>query len=671
MTILWKLLTNPGVLRKLGCCGVGRSQKYLFGSCLTRQAVRFSRKGHVLIGLRHCTTNAIQSDTAVPVIHAVKTKKRSELRTLILLAAPEKWTLMKAIALLLVSSSVTMAVPFCFGKVIDVVNTVEKTGMKENLNQLTLALFVVFLIGGVSNFGRVYLMSTAGHRITQSLRKQAYAAILQQETAMFDRESTGELVGRLSAVIVHNLMQVIKFVICSRDTQLISSAVTSNVSDGLRSAIMAITGVSMMFYVSPSLALLGLAIVPPVAVIAAIWGRVLKRVSKDLQSSIAVVNATAEERIGNIRTVKAFAQEKREIDRYSTKLQDVLKLCYKESLYRGMFFGMTGLSGNIIALSVLYNGVFMVSNADITIGSLSAFLLYAGYVGISLNGLSKAYSELNKALGANARLFELIDRQPLIPIQGGQILEKELSGNVTFRNVFFAYPTREKMPVLKGFNLNIEKCSMTAIVGSSGSGKSTVASLLLRLYDPTKGSIFLDNHDLRLLDPAWLKSQISIVSQEPILFSCSIRDNILYGMESATDFDVGEAAKQAHVLQFAEKMTDGLDTIVGERGIALSGGQRQRVAIARALIKKPKILILDEATSALDAESEYFVQEAVERAIRGRTVITIAHRLSTIKNADKIVVLDGGQVAETGTYIELMNLEHGLFKKLVKHQTFA
>lgn len=369
------------------------------------------------------------------------------------------------------------------------------------------------------------------------------------------------------------------------DTQLISSAITSNVSDGLRSAIMAITGVSMMFYVSPSLALLGLAIVPPVAVIAVIWGRVLKKVSKDLQSGFAVVNATAEERISNIRTVKAFAQEKREIDRYSAKLQDVLKLCYKESLYRGMFFGMTGLSGNAIALSVLYNGVFMVSTSDITIGSLSAFLLYAGYVGISLNGLSKTYSELNKALGANTRLFELIDRQPLIPTEGGKILEEELSGNVTFQNVFFAYPTREKMPVLKDFNLDIEKCSVTAIVGSSGTGKSTVASLLLRLYDPIKGSIILDKHDLRLLDPMWVKSQISIVAQEPILFSGSIRDNILYGMESATDADVEEAARQAHVLQFAERMTDGLDTMVGERGIALSGGQRQRVAIARALIK--------------------------------------------------------------------------------------
>lgn len=202
MTVLWKLLTNPGVLRKPGCCGVGVSQKYLFGSCLTEQAVRFSRRGRVFIGLRHHTTNAIRSDTgrhgSVPIVHTVKAKKRSELKTLILLAAPEKWTLMKAIALLLVSSSVTMAVPFCFGKVIDVVNTVEKTDMKENLNRLTLALFVVFLIGGVSNFGRVYMMSTVGHRITQSLRKQAYAAILQQETAMFDRESTGELVGRLS-----------------------------------------------------------------------------------------------------------------------------------------------------------------------------------------------------------------------------------------------------------------------------------------------------------------------------------------------------------------------------------------------------------------------------------------------------------------------------------------
>lgn len=348
---------------------------------------------------------------------------------------------------------------------------------------------------------------------------------------------------------------------------------------------MAVTGVSMMFYVSPSLALLGLAIVPPVVIVAAVWGRVLKRVSKDLQSNLAALNATAEERIGNIRTVKAFAQERREIDRYSAKLRDVLDLCYKESLYRGMFFGMTGLSGNAIVLSVLYNGVFMVANSDITVGSLSAFLLYAGYVGISLNGLSSAYSELNKALGANARLFELIERRPLIPTEGGRILERELSGSVTFRDVTFAYPTREAVPVLKRFDLDVEECSMTAIVGPSGSGKSTVASLLLRLYDPTKGTIFLDNHDLRTLDPAWVKSQISVVSQEPVLFSGTIRDNVLYGAESATCRDVEEVARQAHVLEFTERMTDGLDTIVGERGITLSGGQRQRVAIARALIK--------------------------------------------------------------------------------------
>ncbi|XP_032678818.1 ATP-binding cassette sub-family B member 10, mitochondrial [Odontomachus brunneus] len=655
MTLLWKLLSNPGILRKAGCRGISVSHK-LFDSYLATRIIKVPKKNRAaFIGLRHHATNTVKSDVSTFVTRSAKrAKKTSELRSLILLAAPEKWTLMKAIAFLLVSSSVTMAVPFCFGKVIDVISTAKKEEMKENLSRLTLVLLVVFLIGGLSNFRRVYLMSTAGHRITQSLRKQAYAAILRQETAMFDKGSTGELVGRLIG-----------------DTQLISSAVTSNVSDGLRSAVMAVTGVSMMFYVSPSLALLGLAIVPPVVVVAAVWGRVLKRVSKDLQNSFAVLNTTAEERISNIRTVKAFAQEEREIGRYSAKLRNVLALCYKESLYRGLFFGMTGLSGNAIALSVLYNGVFMVSSGDITVGSLSAFLLYAGYVGISLNGLSTAYSELNKALGANTRLFELINRQPLIPIQGGQVLDKELSGNVAFRDIFFAYPTRDTVPVLKGFNLNVEECSMTAIVGLSGSGKSTVASLLLRLYDPTKGSILLDNHDLRLLDSSWVKSQISVVSQEPILFSCSIRENILYGMESASDADVLEAARLAHVLEFTDKMTDGLDTIVGERGIALSGGQRQRVAIARALIKKPKILILDEATSALDAESEYFVQEALERAIRGRTVITIAHRLSTIKNADKIVVLDGGRVAETGSYVELMSLENGHFKKLVKHQTFT
>ncbi|KAI4497024.1 hypothetical protein M0802_007770 [Mischocyttarus mexicanus] len=614
-----------------------------------------SKKPCTLIGLRYQTTKILKTDVRNLSKNVIsKTKKESDLKKLIILAAPEKWRLLSAIAFLIISSTVTMAVPFCLGKVIDIIYNVNVQKMAEKLNQLCIVLFGVFIIGAISNFCRIYLMSTTGHRITYSLRKKAYAAILSQETAMFDTKSTGELVGRLTG-----------------DAQLVSYAVTSNVSDGLRSLIMTASGVSMMFYISPQLALVGLSVVPVVAGIAIINGRYLKKISRSVQDSLAVLNTEAEERISNIRIVKANAQEMQEVERYSSKLQVVLKLCYKESLYRGIFFSMTGLSGNVIILSALYYGGVMISDSTLTIGNLSAFLLYAAYVGISMGGLSSFYSELNKALGASSHLFELIDRKAKIPIKGGKILDNELTGDIVFQNVNFSYPTRKNSLILRDFNLHIPKHSITAIVGSSGSGKSTVAMLLLRLYDPCEGSILLDDHNLKELDPIWVKSQIGVVPQEPILFSGTIKENILYGTENVTEHEIEEVSKKAHILEFTNKMKDGLNTIIGEKGITLSGGQRQRIAIARALMKKPTILILDEATSALDAGSERYVQEALEHATHGKTVLTIAHRLSTIKNADKIVVIDQGEVVEIGTYSNLMSLEQGYFKNLVKHQAFT
>ncbi|KAF7397961.1 hypothetical protein HZH68_009183 [Vespula germanica] len=580
MTILCKFLATNIIRRKFTYFYTPTWQKYLHTIWTSSKSV--SKKTCTLTGLRCQTTKVLKTNVRdIPTKEILKTKKESDLKKLIILATPEKWRLFSAIAFLIVSSTVTMAVPFCLGKVIDTIYNVNIEKMTEKLNQLYLVLLGVFIIGAFSNFCRVYLMSTTGHKITYSLRKKAYKAILSQETAMFDIKSTGELVGRLTG-----------------DAQLVSSAITSNVSDGLRSLIMTTSGISMMFYVSPPLAIVGLSVVPIVAGTAIIYGRFLKKISRNVQDSLAVLNTEAEERISNIRVVKAYAQEAQEVKRYSSKLQDVLKLCYKESLYRGIFFGITGLSGNVIVLSVLYYGGVMVSDSTITIGDLSAFLLYAAYVGISMNGLSSFYSELNKALGASSRLFELIDRKPKIPIQGGKILENKLTGDIVFQN-------------------------------------------------------------------------IGVVPQEPILFSGTIKENIVYGTENVIEHEIEEIAKEAHVLEFAQKMKDGLNTIVGEKGITLSGGQRQRIAIARALMKKPTILILDEATSALDAESEHFVQEALERATHGKTVLTIAHRLSTIKNADKIVVIDQGKVVETGTYNNLMSLDQGHFKNLVKHQAFT
>ncbi|XP_021935969.1 ATP-binding cassette sub-family B member 10, mitochondrial isoform X2 [Zootermopsis nevadensis] len=563
-----------------------------------------------------------------------------------------------AICLLLVSSSVTMAVPFCLGRVIDIIYTADSEKMRENLSELSVVLLGVFVVGGLCNFGRVYLMSVSGQRITQTLRQTLFGSIVKQEVAFFDKNKTGELVNRLSA-----------------DTSLVSQSVTMNISDGLRSTIMVMAGASMMFYMSPQLALVGLSVVPPLAGMAVVYGRFVRKISKSVQDSLAAAMQVAEERIANIRTVKSFSHESRECDTYSSKIQDVLQLAYKESLARGIFFGLTGFSGNVIVLSVLYYGGIMVSDSSLTVGNLSAFLLYAGYIGVSIGGLSSFYSEMNRGLGASTRLWELVDRVPAIPVSGGLVPTEEPTGQIVFQNVSFSYPSRPDTRVIHNLSLVIPEASITAVVGASGSGKSTLAALLLRLYDPDSGTILLDGHPVGQLDLHWLRSQIGFVSQEPVLFSCSIRENILYGAlnpSAVTEDELVAVAKEANAYDFITKsFPNGFDTLVGERGIMLSGGQKQRVAIARALIKNPRILLLDEATSALDAESEHLVQEAMERIMRGRTVLTIAHRLSTIRNAAQIAVLEQGRLVEKGTYSDLLSTETGTFRKLVQHQTFA
>nr|CAD7392551.1 unnamed protein product [Timema cristinae] len=562
-----------------------------------------------------------------------------------------------AICLLLVSSTVTMAVPFCLGKVIDIIYTADAANTRENLNKLSGVLLLIFLVGSLCNFGRVYLMSTSGQRITQQLRKTVFGSIVRQEVAFFDINKTGELVNRLSA-----------------DTTLVSNSITQNVSDGLRSSIMAVAGISMMFYTSSQLAIVGLAIVPPVAGMAIVYGRYVRKITKSVQDSLADATQVAEEKIANIRTVKMFSQEERENQMYAEKIQKVLELLYREARASSLFYGLTGLSGNIIILTVLYYGGVMVSDQHITVGNLSAFLLYAAYIGVSIGGLSSFYSELNKGLGASTRLWELIDRTPAIPLKGGLVPITEPRGHITFQNITFRYPARPDSVILKDFTLDIMPGSVTAVVGASGSGKSTLASLLLRLYDPESGEVMLDGTSIRQIQVDWLRKHVGVVSQEPVLFSSSIKDNILYGASDPSQVTTEQliaVTKEANAHNFiVNTFSEGFNTKVGERGVMLSGGQKQRVAIARALIKNPRILLLDEATSALDAESEHLVQEALERIMKGRTVLTIAHRLSTIKNADQIAVLEHGQIVEIGTYTTLMSHPNGAFRKLIQHQMF-
>ncbi|XP_072712431.1 ATP-binding cassette sub-family B member 10, mitochondrial [Ciconia boyciana] len=600
---------------------------------------------------------AAGAEPPAPPRGAAGAPPRFEARRLLALAHPERWRLTAAVGFLAVSSVITMSAPFFLGKVIDVIYTNPSEDFIDSLTSLCALLSGIFLCGAAANATRVYLMQTAGQRIVKRLRTTMFSSILKQETAFFDKTRTGELINRLSS-----------------DTALLGRSVTENLSDGLRAGAQASVGVGMMFFVSPSFAAFVLSVVPPLAVLAVIYGRYLRKLTKMTQDSLAEATQLAEERIGNIRTVRAFGQEVAEMKKYTNKVDYVLQLAKKEALARAGFFGATGLSGNLIVLSVLYKGGLLMGSAYMTVGELSSFLMYAFWVGISIGGLSSFYSELMKGLGAGGRLWELIERKPQLPFNEGIILGKDtFRGALEFKDVEFAYPTRPETSIFKDFSLSIPAGSVMALVGPSGAGKSTIVSLLLRLYDPISGTITVDGFDIRQLNPLWFRTKIGTVSQEPILFSCSIAENIAYGAEdpsTVTAEEIQKAAETANAASFIRDFPKGFDTVVGEKGILLSGGQKQRIAIARALLRNPKILLLDEATSALDAENEYLVQEALDRLMEGRTVLIIAHRLSTIQNADFVAVLGHGKILECGKHEELLANPNGLFRKLMQKQAF-
>uniref|UniRef100_A0A131Z176 ATP-binding cassette sub-family B member 10, mitochondrial n=1 Tax=Rhipicephalus appendiculatus TaxID=34631 RepID=A0A131Z176_RHIAP len=636
----------------------------LFRQVRTRKHVllRFlsSKNGGVLpnsSAIRRVCVPPVKPLASVVLCRACSSARRvdsGELRRLLRQARPERFRLGAAVLLLFVSSSVMIAFPFCIGKVIDVIYTSsDNEELRANLNWICKLLTGVVVIGGLANFGRVYLMNTSAQRIINSLRKQAHASLMQQEVAFFDRNRTGDLITRLSS-----------------DTALVGMSLTQNISDGLRSAVAVFGGVGMMLYTSPQLSLVGLSVVPPVAIISFAFARRLRHVAADVQTRLAESSAIAEEQLSHIRTVRAFTKESFEMNRYAAGLTRLLDKVNTETRLRALFFGCTGATGNMIVLAVLYYGGILMSDGRLTVGNLSSFLLYAAYVGVSIGGLGGFFTEATKALGASKKVWEIADRVPTLPNFGGLALSN-LQGQVEFRNVTFAYPSRPEIEVLKKLNLSVPAGSVLAIVGPSGQGKSTLASLLLRLYDPTSGTVTLDGIDIRELDPHFLRVHLGIVSQEPTLFATSIFENILYGaknMEESSKEDVIRAASEANALEFIEGLPDGFNTMVGERGILLSGGQKQRIAIARAILRDPCVLILDEATSSLDAVSERAVQEALKKLMVGRTVLTIAHRLSTIRRADKIAVLKAGTVVEHGTYEQLMGITDGLFRRLVEHQ---
>ncbi|KAK3587257.1 hypothetical protein CHS0354_034401 [Potamilus streckersoni] len=579
-------------------------------------------------------------------------KKKVDILRLIKLAKPETVLLIVASLALLVSSGSQMVAPLFFGMVVDVAQK-----SMDELNRTVLILFVIYLGGAFFSMIRSWLFNLAGQRVVARLRKQLFSSIIKQEVAFFDTNRTGELCNRLSS-----------------DTQVLQNAVTVNLSMLTRYMLQMIGSLVFMFSLNAALTGVLLAVVPVVTLGAVQYGKFVKKLRQDFQDRLGDAGTTAEESISSIRTVRTFSGEVKASNSYSSDIEKSYLVGKKLSVALGLFEGGVGLLAyGAVALVLWYGGKLVYENSQdstkgVTPGVLTAFLLYTLQVAMAFALMSSLYGDFMQALGASVRIFDLLDRQPEVPNEDGMILP-EMDGSVEFQDIHFTYPSRPETEVIKGISFQVKPGEMIALVGPSGGGKSTLVNLIERFYDPNSGTIALGGQDLKDLDPCWFRQKISMVSQEPTLFACSIKENITYGREATTE-EILEAAKQANADEFISTFDDGYDTLVGERGVRLSGGQKQRIAIARALIMNPALLLLDEATSALDAESEHLVQEAIDRAMKARTVIVIAHRLSTVRNASKVIVIDKGRIAEMGTHDELLAL-NGVYKRLVLRQLTA
>lgn len=556
-----------------------------------------------------------------------------------------KWKFFLGLLFLLLTSATALAFPKLMGMLVDCVTN-------KNLNranEIAVALMVILALQAIFSFFRISLFVNFTENSLSNIRFALYENLVKLPMSFYSQKRVGELNSRISA-----------------DISQLQDTFTTTIAEFLRQFILIIGGFVILGSISPKLTLMMLAIVPVVAVAAVVFGRFIRKYGKKTQDKVAESQVIVEETLQGISNVKAFANEWYEIQRYKNKIKEIVKIAIKGGQYRGYFasFIILCLFGCVVA--VVWYGITLTIKGEVEgVGDLISFVLYTTFIGASFGGIAEMYAQIQKAVGATERVFELLEETPedIKANQKSSRIEK-LKGIVNFNNVAFSYPSRKEIEVLKNVTFKAEFGQKIAIVGPSGAGKSTISSLLLRFYDITSGEILVDGKSIYDYDLENLRGNMSIVPQDVILFGGTIRENIAYGKPDATDEEIMLAAKQANALNFVEGFPEKFETLVGERGVKLSGGQRQRIAIARALLKNPSILILDEATSSLDSESEKLVQEALEVLMEGRTSIIIAHRLSTIRNADKILVLDNGIITEEGTHQELINLENGIYKNL-------
>ncbi len=543
------------------------------------------------------------------------------------------------------SSLASLAFPKLLGELVNSGNTGNLT---HDLNRIALLLIITLFFQAFFSYFRVIFFVNVTEKSLANLRQHTYNHLIKLPLKFFEKHRVGELNSRISS-----------------DISLLQETLTTTLAEFIRQIIIIAGGITLLAITSWKLTLFMLAILPGMMLLAVFFGKFIRRFSKQVQSEIAKSNTIVEETLQGIQIVKTYTNEFLEMARFRKRTNEIARIGMKGGRYRGAFsaFMIFGLFGAIVA--VIWRGSVMMSSGIIDAGELFSFVIYSGFVGGTIGGMANVFTQIQKFIGATEELFEIFDEDEESLVEITKMSEKEaLKGKISFQDLSFRYPARPDEEVLSKINLNISENQMVALVGSSGAGKSTITSLMLRLHEPTSGAIYFDDVKSTDFTLSSLRSQIALVPQDVFLFGGSIRENISYGKPSATDDEIIEAAGRANALEFIDRFPEKLDTIVGERGTQLSGGQRQRIAIARAVLKNPRILILDEATSSLDSESERLVQDALEKLMVGRTSIVIAHRLSTIRRADQILVLDRGRIVEKGTHDQLMDMDKGIYRNM-------
>lgn len=567
---------------------------------------------------------------------------------------PYKWYFAAAMILLVLGSLIFMLLMGLPGEMANIATGKPKFNLGLDVKDFWWVFLIFLVLQGVLSYFRTYFFAIVSERGMSDLRKDLYDKIISQPVYFFEERRVGELSSRITA-----------------DVEQLQSVFSITLAEFLRQIVIMVAGLAIVAFWTPKLSLIMLLTFPAIVILAMVFGRYIRKLSKKRQDQLAATNTIVDETFQSFSVVKAFANEWYESVRYGKSVDKIVSISLSFAKVRGVFFMfiITILMGGIFF--ILWRGALMVQSGDMEAGDLFSFIIYTGILGGAIASFGNLYTSIASAVGATERILEILGQPSEIDIRdanAGVYEGNNVVGEIAYRNVAFSYPTRKDIQVLKGINISVSPGQKIALVGQSGSGKSTIVQLLLKFYELDGGSIYVGEKNIKDINTTQLRQSIGIVPQEVMLFGGTIRENILYGNPKASDAELTEATIKSNCHEFIKGFPEGLETVVGERGIKLSGGQRQRIAIARAILKDPSILILDEATSSLDAESERVVQEALDELMKGRTSIIIAHRLATIREVDKIYVLDDGKIIESGTHQELTQDENGAYNNLAKLQ---